>query len=560
MTNPPCTPLSQEEERALLEAFPQWLFEDEEALARNFFQPLVFFRQSREDRNARRCVCTSCMEGFYAHRQTAPEFFLTTHGKPCVCPNCGQKATLAAMGKFGNFNSLTSRERAVQLTAYKDWLLIQAGWVTRTFDHEDLGGYLEFEPFRRYALAPGKRVMWSRRTVSWFSDHHPDGPWEREKSIREPFQPRLYEQTISYIPLGFDALSASSLRWCQYDRWFEDTYGTYVGGLDFEEEPFRIAHLIRYLAEYTRRPQMEFLVKLGHFDVLQDLILYRKTHGKLLDWRANTPPAFFRMSKQEYRIFSSAKLGLKDLAIFHAVWKSGVRFDEFVAAEKACALELDNVLHRCAELGMRLSKAVRYLERQGDVPIMARLWRDYLNAARKLEYDLSRPDVAMPKDLPARHDAATAALQISDDEMKTKACERRYKRLTGQFAFALDGLCVQAPRSIQEIVTEGKALRHCVGGYADRHANGKVTILFLRKTKNPEAPYVTMELTTEENPQKLRIVQIHGFCNDRDALEPPDVRHKDFLETWLNWVHDGSPRRQDGTPDIPEAAKRMEIA
>lgn len=558
MKNPECTELTPEEETKLMQMFPAYLAEEDEDLARKFFQPVVFFRQCEDDRRARRCVCTSCMEVFFAHKETSPEFFRAVHGKRCLCPNCGQQSTLAAMGKFSNFSSLTSRERAVQLRTSGDWLLIQAGWITRTFDHEDLGGYLVFEPFRRYAFAPGRRMMWSRQTVSWFGDHHPDGPWTRENSIREPFQPRPYEREASYIPLGFDALARSPLRWCQYDRWFNDTYGCYVGGLDFEDEPFRIAHLIRYLAEYTRRPQMEFLAKLEHFDILKDLILSKKSHGNLLNWDAKTPPEFFRMTAQEYRVFTTEGLGINDLKSFRQARKSGVGLGEFLQARKTCASELNNVLRRCAELGVGLSKAVRYLESQGGTAEIARFWRDYLDAAKKLDYDLSRPDVAMPKDLLTRHDEAVAAMKTLEDKQAEKAYVSRFRRLTEQFTFQLDGLCVRVPQSIQEIVNEGTTLRHCVAGYAERHMRGKVTILFLRKLKNPEAPYVTMELTTEENPRKLRIVQIHGFCNDRDAPEPPKVRHKDFLEIWLNWVHSGSPRREDGVPDIPETAEAQQ--
>ncbi len=555
MKNPECTELTPEEETKLMQMFPAYLAEEDEDLARKFFQPVVFFRQCEDDRRARRCVCTSCMEVFFAHKETSPEFFRAVHGKRCLCPNCGQQSTLAAMGKFDNFSSLTSRERAVQLKAHGNWLLVQAGWITRTFDREDLGGYLDFEPFRRYAFAPGLRMMWSRRTVSWFGERRTDGPWTREDSVREPFQPRPYETAAAYIPLGIGMLPLSSLRWCQYDRWFDDAFGSFVGGLDWETEPFRVAHLVRYLAEYTRRPQMEFLAKLGHFDVLKDLILRKKPNDNLVNWEAKSPPDFFRMSKQEYRIFSESGLSAADLKIFRKLRKSGVGMEQFVLARETFGLELDNVLRRCAELGVGLGKAVRYLERQGDGAAMARLWRDYLDAARKLDYDLSRPDVAMPKDLFARHDAAVAAVKTSTEMMSAKKYAARFRQLTEQFAFELDGLCVRAPQSVQEIVAEGRTLRHCVGGYAARHAEGKVTILFLRKMKNPEAPYVTIELTAEQNPKKLRIVQIHGFCNDRDVQTPPYLRHKDFLEIWLNWVHSGSPRREDGVPDIPETAE-----
>ena len=84
-------------------------------------------------------------------KEIRPDFFKIKHNGVCECPNCGQRAELLAMGKYTNFENLRSRERAVQVRAYKDWLLVQAGYVFRQFDHEDMGGYINFEPFRMYA-------------------------------------------------------------------------------------------------------------------------------------------------------------------------------------------------------------------------------------------------------------------------------------------------------------------------------------------------------------------------------------------------------------------------
>lgn len=168
MNNPECTPLSQAEELALMKAFPSWLSDQDEAIARRSFEQLVFFLTI--DRNTRRCVCTSCMEGFLVDKAIRPEFFKTKHGQACECPNCGQRATLLSAGKYKNFNRLTSRQRAVQIKVCQDWLLVQAGWLSRSFDCDDLAGYVDFVPFRRYAFAPGRRVMWGRRTVSWLGE------------------------------------------------------------------------------------------------------------------------------------------------------------------------------------------------------------------------------------------------------------------------------------------------------------------------------------------------------------------------------------------------------
>ena len=49
-----------------------------------------------------------------------------------------------------------------------------------------------------------------------------------------------------------------------------------------------------------------------------------------------------------------------------------------------------------------------------------------------------------------------------------------------KYEFELDGLRIVFPMTAAAIRREGKLLRHCVGGYADRHMKGVVTILFLR--------------------------------------------------------------------------------
>ena len=48
---------------------------------------------------------------------------------------------------------------------------------------------------------------------------------------------------------------------------------------------------------------------------------------------------------------------------------------------------------------------------------------------------------------------------------------------------------------MKEIEDEGRILSHCVGGYAERHAMGKLSIMFLRKVSEPDKPYYTVTET-----------------------------------------------------------------
>lgn len=75
---------------------------------------------------------------------------------------------------------------------------------------------------------------------------------------------------------------------------------------------------------------------------------------------------------------------------------------------------------------------------------------------------------------------------------------------------------VYVPKNLAEIVKEGNDLRHCVGGYTDRHALGETNILFLRKKGQENTSWYTIEVKDNI------VVQIHGKCNCWCAHEGTD--------------------------------------
>ena len=111
------------------------------------------------------------------------------------------------------------------------------------------------------------------------------------------------------------------------------------------------------------------------------------------------------------------------------------------------------------------------------------------------------------------------------------------------------------PECSEDIVSEGKTLHHCVGGYAPRHIQGKTTILFLRHKRRPERSFLTIELD-DVNERNVKIRQIHGYMNERYR---PSASQKDkyawFLNPWLEWVNSGSRREGSGIPIIKEEVK-----
>jgi hypothetical protein len=108
-------------------------------------------------------------------------------------------------------------------------------------------------------------------------------------------------------------------------------------------------------------------------------------------------------------------------------------------------------------------------------------------------------------------------------EKKRAALDKKRK----EYEWSDDSFLIRLPHTIGELVTEGSNLSHCVGSYTNSHALGNTTILFLRKSSEPEKSFYTIEL--HDN----RIVQIHGFGNKWLGNDPDAIP---FVMRWLKRI------------------------
>lgn len=150
---------------------------------------------------------------------------------------------------------------------------------------------------------------------------------------------------------------------------------------------------------------------------------------------------------------------------------------------------------------------------------------DYLSLLKDLGIQLDE-NLIIPKDLEKAHDNAVELLNQMQREVNEKMYEKRlkailkYENIVGDCAFLV-------PKDLNELVAEGKALHHCVGGsgYIDGHKQGKTTIIFIRQKEAIEKPFYTLELKNES------IVQLRGKHNQ---VAPPEV--KEAADSWLGWL------------------------
>lgn len=217
------------------------------------------------------------------------------------------------------------------------------------------------------------------------------------------------------------------------------------------------------------------------------------------------------------------------------------------------------LLRTARKAGCSITEAVNYAERQKQQNRMSevlQIWDDYLDFAGTLEYDMNRRDVVLPKDLRDRHDAAAATVSMMGVQVNDPRFNKRLKQLNDMYAFDYGGYSIVVPGSTKAIIQEGATLHHCVGGYAARHMDGIVDILFLRKTRKKNTSFITIEMQHRSSgTSPVRMMQIHGYCNDNFGKRGhgnPKQQFAWFLDVWMDWLRHGSKRDGNGKPILPK--------
>ena len=165
--------------------------------------------------------------------------------------------------------------------------------------------------------------------------------------------------------------------------------------------------------------------------------------------------------------------------------------------------------------------AVRYRDMQA----LVSEYRDYLEMCVKEQYDMGNNFVLYPKDLQKAHDGVARRVKHKADVQMRRDFEAVYRRVSNQLDFQHNGMKIIYPSTPEDIVTEGNALHHCVGGYVDRVAKKECMILFLRRCEDVTVPYYTIEVRSKQ------VAQVRGMSNGEAT---PEV--KDFIAKWTHEV------------------------
>lgn len=538
----------------ILRHAPELTPDDEVKINKDCFLPYLFFRDDRKAQ-CREFVCTSCgevfLEEFTKRIMTQGDYdrILNKHNEFAVCPKCGRKAQLKEMYRAKDCKSLTEWRRFVAVKPVgTNTVYLLCGYAVKNYTGRNYNTKPKYNISAVYYLTPGY-VRVFRKEYDYTYLGMRDGKFHEPKSIVEPFT-RTYAYNISYWDkrgysfIGFDRLQSTFLKYApidlfdkQYRNWW---YSTHYRN-SYGESPD-----VKFLAYSALYSNVERLLKLGLGDFVCSLIDGRPMK-RLINWNAPTVQAMFRMRRDEFRAFQKEYDGLADFEIYQIL--RSVKIDvQYGAVKEICGRYHYEAAKRIAKVikarKLNLTRTLHYLEKkakeekgprkrpeQKDYETTAIWWTDYLDFAESLKYDLSRGDVLYPKRLKEAHDNASDAVTVQKDKLAFEKYRERYEKLKKKYEWSDGTYQILIPKGINDIVEEGKVLSHCVGGYAERHVNGKTTILFMRLAKEPEKRLVTIEVKGDT------ICQNYGY-KDRRVSE----KEKAFIEKWIAWVRAGSRR------------------
>lgn len=460
------------------------------------------------------CYCTACNTR-YEDGVNKPSAY--KHKDIGKCANCGTVVERRAMGRgrstlreVKNFAVFQGAGELVRISCVK---------VELTFQGDDLEPTYNWWEVTRYQLEPYEAIQYKRVWDSFENSL----VWDPKSS--KPSEPRYsdswgyYYVDNSYTLVNTDAISNSFLKYID-NEW---TDREYLPSL-----------YITWLCTYAEHPQIEYFVKAGLYKLAENIVEH-KTGRTYFNWKSNDLKKVLRITKPELEFLQESDghsycqyiRFRRDICKGMCATEAVRYFREFHNTEECMrAIQLLTGL----KFKKMMDYALRKQNRQGTYFFMT-YWKDYLDNCNTLEYDMHNETVIMPKDLWREHDKVMKLVKVRADELLDKKMKELSEMRAQMEVTDMElGLFIRQPYTAKEIIAEGKALDHCVGGYAERHAKGATTIMFLRRLSDPMKPFYTVEVDNN-----YTIKQCYGYKNNRHEPKTEDIclfeeRYQEYLD------------------------------
>lgn len=467
-------------------------------------------------------------------------------GKSGKCPMCGAVGTYKCQGKIkGEYSKkihLFLGQRYKEDGAVLRYVEIEKAWTLGFIEGndgpemynaaEELSGV---EVARAY-FEPGKKVQ---------IDYHKHDLYRNED---------FWDDCNLYGLANID-IKAAPIMPETYEE-LKNTVFRYSGLKEYAAQAQEV-NPIRYLQNYQKTPQIEILVKLGLSEIVKGINEGRT--GIIVDASAKRLDALLGIRRERIKKLIKEKGDACLLRVLQ-IEKS---LDQNWTEEQVDHLRetgLD-IAHIAFVLNyMTIQKLLNRIEKYAgcayetncgravaNIRNTAIIYLDYLMMRERRGYDLHNTVYQQPRDLSAAHrqmvtetNREEVKKRLEETEERYENIKKRYRSLRKEYCYEDATYLIRPARSAEEIVMEGRLLHHCAGGngYLSRHNEGKSYILMMRFRKEPETPYITVEI----NPEQKKIVQWYG---ERDT-KPDEENIQGWLDNYLKKLKSGTLQEETG--------------
>ena len=458
----------------------------------------------------------------YGYCSHCYEEFVTSglkHNQDTTCPKCKTACKAKSAGK--GRKQLVDRAYITYYlkSAIDPSSIVAIGmYAVRDFSRDFLNVTTQFAEKSLYVFTPNKGgTGFARRANYWSAQQSMEiGHYQRQSKVHCQW----LRDNIGHIPCYYSRESISSAIQgtpYQFSTWESYNHGDMVDFFDL----------------YSRYPSVEYLTKLGFSNLVVQKLQSHCTY-RAINWRGKSILKVLKLTKPELQAIRAQKLDmsfdtLNNLPQVKKLlpWLTPIEAVRLAKGFSWMPTELTRIQPVLESYGLSQKRLIRYLIEQVDQgkhysseQLAHYAWRDYIEDCRTLGYDLRRMRILLPKDLYTAHQETTKQITVTRDkklDAKIKSLLRKLKRL----AFSQNGYLIRPVESLEELINEGQTLQHCVGRYAERYASSQCIVMVVRKTEEPEAPLVTVEV------REGKVMQCYGLKNTR-----PDPVVQRFVDTF----------------------------
>lgn len=485
---------------------------------RRSVMPAYFFYDYKRNQKSVTGTCSSCGSSITLAG--------VKYNGRAVCPHCGRELTMKSRGRCKRIYDRDTCQVVQRVSENEVVIRIIKVWYSYDNDEPETDIYENARIFVR---------LDESGNVCQDNYYYRDGayeltPWKQgERPVFYTCSNNFGASVYGHVYPGNlpQALTRTPWQYCPVELFYEHF-----------REPMQLAP---FLSAHMQHPRLEHLVKTGFFDLAAGLA-YGYCNSNTLDETQKRTHRILQVAPEDIPFLREMQVSpsmLQDFQVYSQLKPKGRQKLLQWTKTHDVKHNVDKILPH-----LTVHKFLRYMDSQysflqfrktqyggmryDDMQALVTEYRDYLNMCAQEHYDLKNSFVLFPKDLQKAHDAVAGRIKHRVDAKARRKFISMYKRIGDSLAFESQGMTILCPAAPRDIISEGQALHHCVGGYVKYVADGQCLILFLRRCEDIAKPFYTIELRDRE------VVQLRGANNMKAT---PEVQA--FVDRWTREVLSG---------------------